>query len=133
MEINKEINAKNPLSRSQIKLYYCRKKNETINCFCCPDQICCQGNCFCTNCMHYNIKRNHLKDGELYNKAGRIAKPENGEYHCGKKFNVSIKNSVGIKFHSQKQCCYLSRYFCKECEILNIYKDNYLYYISKKK
>lgn len=130
--INKEIKVQNPLSRSE-KLFYCNKMNESINCDCCPDHICCEGNCFCVKCMNYNCKRYHLKEGELYNKAGRIAKLECGEYHCGKNYNLSIKNSVGIKFHSHKKCSYYSKYFCPECEILNKYKDIYLDYISKNK
>ena len=127
-----EKKAEKPLSMSQVtNLYYCNKKHQAINCDCCiPDHICCEGNCLCVRCMNYNVKKFHLKNEELFNKAGRVAKPENGEYHCGKKFNLSIKNSVGMKFYSHKQCSYYSQYFCKECEILNKYKDIYLDYIS---
>lgn len=133
IEIDKDIKPQNQLSRSQVKPYYCQKKHETINCACCPDRICRQGNCFCTKCMYYNIKRSHLKGGALYNKAGRIAIPENGEYHCNKKIGLSFRNSVGQTFRSQKQCSYLSQYFCKECKILNKNKDKYLDYISNAK
>ena len=124
-----------PLSMSQAtNLYYCNKKHQTINCDCCsPDHICREGNCLCVNCMNYNVKKYNLKPGELYNKAGRVAKQENGEYHCGKKVSLSIINSVGEKYNSQKQCSYYFKYFCKECEILNKYKDIYLDYISKNK
>jgi len=132
---NDDQKAEKPLSISQVtKLYYCKKKNLTINCDCCsPDHICCKGNCLCVKCMNYNCKQFNLKIGELYNKAGRVAKSENGEYHCGEKFSFKIRNSVGKIFSSHKECSYYSKYFCKECEILNKYKDIYLDYISKNK
>ena len=135
LESKNQIMDEKPLSRSQItKLYYCKKINRGINCDCCgPEYICSEGNCLCVKCMNYNVKTFGLKKGELYNKAGRIAKPENGEYHCEIKFDKIIRNSVGQKFHSQKTCSYYSKYTCKECEILNKYKDIYLDYISKNK
>ena len=130
-----EKTSENSLSKSQItKLFYCKKAHQTINCICCsPDHICCEGNCLCVKCMNFNVKAFNLKDGQLYNKAGRIAKPENGEYHCEMKFNNILYNSVGQKFNSQITCSYVSKYFCKECKILNKYKNIYLDYISKNK
>lgn len=51
-------------------LYYCKKKNEKINCNCClPKQICCLGNCLCVYCMKKNVELFDLKNGFLFNKA----------------------------------------------------------------
>ena len=122
----------NPLFRSQItNLYYCNKNNKDINCKCCPDHICREGNCLCVKCMFYNVKIFELKNGELYNKGGRVAKPnEYNHYYCGIKVEKSIKNSVGQVFQSHTQCSF--NYFCKECKELNINKKIYLDYISQK-
>ena len=116
------------LFKSQItNLYYCNKKNTTINCDCClPNHICCQGNCLCIDCMRYNVKYFNLYNGELFNKAGKIAKPENGVYYCGRFFIVSIKNSVGKGRNARKQCSFSSKNLCEDCKILNKYKEIYL-------
>lgn len=108
------------LFRSQnTHLYYCNKKNKDIDCKCCPDHICREGNCLCLKCMLYNYKTSNLKYGELYNKAGRISKPQNGEYHCGIKINELLKNSVGESFHKKNQCSFNFKFFCDECKALN--------------
>ena len=127
-----EIKDENPLFRSQItNLYYCKKNNKDINCKCCPDHICREGNCLCVKCMFYNVKKFGLKYGELYNKSGRVAKPnEYYLYHCGIKLEKSITNSIGQVFQSHTLCSF--NYFCKECKELNIYKKIYLDYISQK-
>ena len=120
------------LFRSQVtNLYYCEKENKDINCNCCSDHICIEGNCLCLKCMFYNYDAFNLKIGELYNKAGRVAKPENGEYHCGIKKDKTLKNSVGQYFHKKIQCSNISKFFCEECKELNKYKKIYLDYINK--
>ena len=111
-------------------LYYCNEKNKKINCKCClPSQICRLGNCLCVDCMKYNVGLFNLEKGELFNKAGRIARPENGEYCCGATFNLSIKNSVGGSCPVKKQCSLANNFCCDECKILNNYKDIYLKYV----
>ena len=79
--------------------------------------------------MKYNIDLFNLENGELFNKAGRIARPENGEYHCGETFNISIKNSVGECCPAKQKCSLICSYCCKECKILNMYKSIYLKYV----
>lgn len=131
-ERNNKIKVQNILSKSRVtNLYYCKKINKDINCECCPEHICSEGNCLCAKCMLYNFKAFNLKYGELFNKSGRIAKLDNGEFHCGIKYDKSIQNSVGGVFHSQIQCSFFGRNFCNECKILNKYKKIYLDYISK--
>ena len=121
----------NELSKSiNNNLYYCNEKNTKINCQCClPSQICRLGNCLCVKCMKKNVDLFNLEKGELFNKAGRIARPENGEYHCGKKFILSLQNSVGEMKPGKKQCSLACNFCCKECTILNMYKDIYLKYV----
>ena len=114
------------------QLYYCGKKNELINCKCCsPEHKCINGNCLCVKCMRYNVKKLNLKNKELINKAGRIAKLDREQYHCGIKFNKYIKNEVG-KLMPIKNFCSMN-FTCDECLILNKYKDIYLAYINDKK
>lgn len=108
-------------------LYYCNKKNESINCDCClPDRICRIGNCLCIDCMKHNIDLFNLEKGILFNKSGIICRPENGEYHCGRIFNIPIKNSVGQNCPNKKKCSFKDKFCCKECHILNKYKRIYL-------
>ena len=115
MTERKNVNRpENLLFRSQItNLYYCNKNNDDINCQCCPDHICREKNCLCVKCMFYNFETLDLKYGELFNKAGRIAKSENGEYHCGIICKRSIKNSVGVVFNTHIKCSNISKYFAK--------------------
>ena len=136
---NNEIKKKHKFSKSaninkvnNKDLYYCGNKNEMINCNCClPDNKCIKGNCLCINCMKYNIKKLNLHKGELINKAGRIAIPEKGEFHCQQKFQIYVNNEVGLKIPAQKICSYKTNFTCKECVILNKYKDIYNDFIYK--
>lgn len=113
-----------------LNLHYCNKKNEKINCDCClPDQICRLGNCLCVDCMKHNIILFGLKNGELFNKAGRVARSENEEYHCREIFDVKTKNKLGEYGLEKKQCSFIDRYYCNECKILNKYKKIYLKYV----
>ena len=64
-------------------------------------------------------------------KLGRIARPENGQYHCGKLFedNDQIKDSVGAIIPKKQKCSFINHFFCKECEILDKQKKIYLKYV----
>lgn len=116
--------------RENLNLHYCNKKKEKLKCDCClPDQICCLGNCLCVDCMKYNIDLFGLKNGELFNKAGRVARPENEEYHCGEIFDVKTKDSERVYGLEKKKCSYINRYYCNECKILNKHKKIYLKYV----
>ena len=120
-------NYQNPLSNSlNFQMYYC-KKNNGINCECCDDHKCRKGNCMCVNCMKYNLSKLNLHDFELINKAGLIAKLENGEYHCGIKFEVKIKDEIGNTRIIHKVCN--NNDYCPECLILNKIKREYINFI----
>lgn len=120
----------NPPSKSvnqNLEMYYCNKKNELIKCDCCPDHICCKGNCMCVNCMKQNLMVRGLRNKELINKAEKIAKCVSGEYHCGEKFRDVIIDEIGEEKKTSRIC--QNHFFCKECKILNKYKDEYLKYL----
>ena len=126
-ESNNNENNKNLISQSQKdEIYYCNKNNQLINCEC-PSHICRKGNCLCVKCMKYNVKKMKLENNELINKAGRIAKIENGIYHCESKFKVEIRDEIGKKRSINKICS--NNIICPDCEILNKNKMDYLKFI----
>ena len=107
------------------KIYHCGKKNELINCDCCPDHICKEGNCLCVNCMKKNRQILKLRESELINKAGKIAKLFKGNYYCDKQYEAVIVNIIGKKFKKPSQCRYPSEP-CEDCKSLIRFKDIYL-------
>lgn len=106
------------------KIFYCNSKNSDIPCNCCIDHICRQGNCMCVSCMRKNIKNLNLTQGELINKAGRIAKLEKGDYYCGCEFESVFVNVIGRKFVDKKICRYCTQ--CNDCKILKQFMKKYL-------
>ena len=126
-ERNNNGNKQKPFSKSLVdSIFYCKKNNQLSNCEC-PSHICCKGNCLCVKCMKYNVQKKKLKNYELINKAGRIAKIENGIYHCGIKFKIEIRDEIGRKMKINKICS--GNILCPECEILNKNKKDYVNYI----
>ena len=125
---NKEF-IPNPLSCDRNIIDYCGKPNELITCNCCPDHICKPGNCLCVNCMRRNINKFNLQNGELINRAGKIAKLCKGNYFCGAEYDKIIKNIVGIEFKKHSKCK-LPFDSCDDCKVLNKFK---LLYYGKKK
>ena len=115
----------NPPPSSERKLYYCGNINELINCDCCPDHICKKGNCFCVNCMKKNCQIFKLREDELINRAGRLAKLFKGNYYCGKQYEAIIVNVIGRKFKKASQCQYPSEP-CQDCKVLTKFKNVYL-------
>ena len=119
-------NYQNQLSKSlNFKMYYCGKNNG-INCDCC-DHICRIGNCMCVNCMKHNLSKRECKNYELINKAGNIAKLDNGVYHRDKKFELKIKDEIGNTRKVYKFCN--NKELCPDCLILNKIKREYINYI----
>ena len=131
LNFNININNLDPPSKSvnqNLEMFYCNKKNELIKCDCCgPEHICRKGNCMCGRCMYQNLMARGLRDKELINKAGKIAKCVLGEYHCGAKFRDVIIDEIGEKKKVIRIC--QKPFFCEECKILNKYKDEYLKFL----
>ena len=113
-----------PPSTERKVLLYCGKKNELINCKCCPDHICKMGNCLCVNCMRKNIRKLNLKNEELINKEGKIATYYKGSYYCYSQYESIIENVLGRQFKKLSYCQYPSE-SCNYCKVLNKYKDLY--------
>ena len=114
-----------PPQTDRTNIQYCGNKNESIKCNCCPDHICKRGNCLCVRCMKININNFKLKKGELINRAGRISRPFKGSYYCECQYEEIITNVIGLQFKKQSQCHYPSE-SCKDCKVLNAFKDIYL-------
>ena len=78
IDSSKEYNSNNTKSNENInessinvKITHCNK--EKLNCTCCKDKICTEGNCFCPKCMKLNIEKLKLNNHELINKLGNIS------------------------------------------------------------
>ena len=102
-------------------LFYCEHKNKDIKCECCPDHICKKGNCLCVKCMRYNLFKLKLVNGELINKAGRIAKFIKGHYYCGCQYESIYENCERRKI---KKCEYSSEP-CDDCKVLTKFRNIY--------
>ena len=127
---NKGINQSNvftnqPPPTDRNTIIYCGNINDSIKCKCCPDHVCKRGNCLCVRCMKSNINNLKLKNGELINKAGRIARLFKGSYYCECQYEDIITNVIGLKFKKQTQCHYPLE-SCKDCKVLNKFKNIYL-------
>ena len=107
IDSSKEYNSNNTKSNENInessinvKITHCNK--EKLNCTCCKDKICTEGNCFCPKCMKLNIEKLKLNNHELINKLGNISerkKKKNGEiiYFCRKNYFKLIDTYSGKK------------------------------------
>ena len=107
IDSSKEYNSNNTKSNENInessinvKITHCNK--EKLNCTCCKDKICTEGNCFCPKCMKLNIEKLKLNNHELINKLGNISerkKKKNGEiiYFCRKNYFKLIDTYTGKK------------------------------------
>ena len=119
----KEFTKKHPISgRNQI--LYCGKKNEFINCDCCPDHMCKTGNCICVICMVKNYKRLNLQKGQLINRCGKIANLYKGSYYCGSKYESIIENVLGMQFKKHLECKYPLEP-CNDCKVLTKFQIIY--------
>ena len=105
-------------------LYFCNSRNNDIKCDCCKDHICKVGNCMCVSCMRKNVQNFGLREGELINKSGRIAKIDKGDFYCGCQFEEVYTNVMGKEFRNIKQCKYYSQ--CNDCKILKKFMKEYL-------
>lgn len=106
------------------ELYYCKQKNDKIDCDCCHDHICCEGNCFCVDCMRLNINKFNLKNGQLINKSGYISIYEQGRYHCYRKNKIINENYIGEKFENKNNCSLQCP--CNDCRVLCKFMEFYL-------
>ena len=106
------------------KFYYCGKINELIKCECCPDHICKKGNCFCVKCMRKNLYKLNLVNGELINRAGKVAKFIKGNYYCGSQYESIFENINHITFRNTTKCEYPS-VSCNNCKVLNKFRNIY--------
>ena len=111
-------------SNERNKIHYCNKNNEFIRCNCCSDHICKPGNCLCVNCMKYNIIKLNLKNGELINRAGKIAKFFKGKFYCDSEYESIFENVMGMKFINHSKCHFPAD-SCNDCKVLNKFKDLY--------
>ncbi len=109
-QISKSVNE---FSYSIDKFYRCNQKN--LKCLCCPDNICREGNCFCSFCMKINKKNYNLSDQVLINKEERFCKLSNGHYYCGEDF---IDDKISFYNHKGKFKCKYPR-MCPACKDLN--------------
>ena len=123
--ISQMNNFTNPQPTDRNNIIYCGNINNSIRCNCCPDHICKRGNCLCVRCMKNNINNLKLKNGELINRSGRIARLFKGSYYCECKYEETITNVIGLKFKKQSQCHYPLE-SCKDCKVLNRFKNIYL-------
>ena len=105
-------------------LSYCEKKNKDIECECCPDHICREGNCLCVKCMRNNINKLKLVNGELINRAGKIAKFIKGHYYCGCEYESIYENVSSKTFRNIKKCEYLSEP-CNDCKVITKFRKIY--------
>ena len=105
-------------------LYFCNSRNNDIKCDCCKDHICKVGNCMCVSCMRKNVQNFGLREGDLINKSGRIAKIDKGDFYCGCQFEEVYTNVMGKEFRNIKQCKYYSQ--CNDCKILKKFMKEYL-------
>ena len=123
----------NPFSTSTIynnnnsilnNLYFCNSRNNDIKCDCCKDHICRPGNCMCVSCMRKNKQNFGLREDELINKAGRIARLDRGDYFCGCQFEETFTNVIGKVFTNKKECKLYSQ--CNDCKVLKKFMKEYL-------
>ncbi len=106
------------------EIVYCNKKNELIKCECCPDHICKEGNCLCVKCMRKNVFNFRLVNGELINRAGKIAKLFKGEYYCGSPYVRNFEDYSHRQYKNPTICEYPSE-SCDDCKVLTKFKDIY--------
>jgi len=111
LKINENNNIKKFDISTDDTITHCNK--EKLNCICCKDKICQEGNCYCPKCMKLNIEKKKLINGELINKSGHIAKrkKKNNEirYFCGCKYLKEVnlfegKKKIEIKCDSDNPC-----------------------------
>ena len=119
---NDNITIPNHLNLANNNLYYCGKKTN-LNCDCCVNGICKEGNCLCVNCMEFNKKLKYLSDHYLINKEARAAKMDNGKFRCRFEYNVT-KYINGNKMSSVIQCKFPNEP-CPACQILNTLYEKY--------
>ena len=116
---NSKIDMGNPIQVDD--LIHCGKK--VLECSCCQDRKCRNGNCFCPNCMKKN-KLNKIQKNQLFNKDNRIAVKYGDRYYCGINF-ISEVSSYYEKINTPNKCWYPKN--CSACEALNnnlfMYKD----------
>ena len=71
--------------------------------------------------MRYNLFKLKLVNGELINKAGRIAKFIKEHYYCGCQYELIYKNCERRKI---KKCEYSSEP-CDDCQVLTKFRNIY--------
>ena len=111
LKINENGNVKKFDISTDDTITHCNK--EKLNCICCKDKICQEGNCYCPKCMKLNIEKKKLINGELINKSGHIAKRKKKNnkirYFCGCKYLKEVnvfkgKNIVEATCYSDNPC-----------------------------
>lgn len=94
-------------------LYFCGKEvkleNEKQLKKCCPNEF------ICKSCMDINKKKYNIKNNFLINIKGRVAKINNGSYHCSGHFLCGNQN---------KDC--ISEFSCNACKMLDSYSKYYI-------
>ena len=110
-----EINKNDSNYDSSVGIYFCGKiveikiKNEI------QKKTCSKNEFICKDCMKINKNNYHLKDNQLININGRVAKINQGKYHC---FGHFLENRI------IEDC--IKNFQCQACKMLdnisNIYK-----------
>jgi hypothetical protein len=99
---------------NSLGLYFCGKEIKIENEIkkCAPNEF------ICKECMGVNKKKYNIKNDCLININGRVAKINEGSYHC---FGHFLCGSKG----NQIEDC-ISKYSCKACKMLDLYSKYYL-------
>ena len=124
----KEFTNQPPSTERNKIIQHCHKKNEFIKCNCCPNHMCEDGCCLCVECMRKYVKKYNLTNGELINKAGKIARLFKGSFYCGTQYDSIIENILGRQFKKHSQCQYPSEP-CNDCKVLTKFKEIYYSYL----
>jgi len=98
---------------NSLGLYFCGKEIKIENEIkkCAPNEF------ICKECMEVNKKKYNIKNDCLININGRVAKINEGSYHC---FGHFLCGSKG----NQIEDC-ISLFSCKACKMLNLYSKYY--------
>ena len=125
--MNKRFNPpshENSINNNLKKIYYCGKTNESIECECCLDHICKEGNCLCVNCMKINCDQMKLSKNQLINRAGKVATLYRGNFFCGKEYESIINTVTHRTFRNLKKCQYPCE-SCNDCKVLTKFRNIY--------
>ena len=112
-----DIDYKNSKYNNILGLYFCGKNIEINIAKETHIKICAPNEFICKECMEINKKKYNLKQKYLININGRVAKINNGKYHCFGHF------LFGYKENQIKDC--INKFSCQACILLDEYTNYY--------